>query len=276
MKIRKLILALGAAAAVPAYATIANGTSNNGELFLAVVDDVARVSYTKDLGEFQDTFLVKGQSASGYNQSWALDDSFWSTFVGVTNPANLRWTVLASETFGGLPRDATRLFTTVRAGDEALVGTTTNLLFFLGIGAAQLGTFYNAVNSSGSHGVPGTAPDISVNGASINYDTDPGNGYFGIPASGDRINGNYPFSNANEVGVASNFYYVTRSGTNQLDVVAVDQFDNAQNNGIFNLTQAADGSYGLNYNLAPVPEPGTYALMLLGLGAVAARARRRA
>lgn len=276
MKLKKWILALGAAATVPGYAAIANGSSNNGELFLAVVDNVSRVSYTKDLGEFQDDFFVKAQSDAGYAQSWALNDPYFTQFLTQVNPAVLQWTVLASETFGGTLQGATRLFSTVKAGDEALVGTTSNLTFFLGIGAAQLGTFYNAVNSSGSHGAPGMPPNNAINGASVNYDTDSGNGFFGIPGSGDRINGNYPFSNANDVGAESNFFYVTRSGTNQLALVDVDPFNNATSNGIFKLAVATDGSYGLTYNLAAaVPEPGTYALMLLGLGAVAWGARRR-
>lgn len=41
------------------------------------------------------------------------------------------------------------------------------------------------------------------------------------------------------------------------------------------LTPATVGSYSGNLNLSPIPEPGTYALMLAGLGAMAFVARRR-
>ena len=45
-------------------------------------------------------------------------------------------------------------------------------------------------------------------------------------------------------------------------------------NGVASSNLGSDG-YMLSYSLQPVPEPGTYALMLLGLGGLVAVARRR-
>lgn len=289
MKIRQIVLAAAAVFAVPAYAAIANGTSGNGELFLSVYDATAKVSYTKDLGALQNAFFVDGQREEGYTNSWALDDANFAAFIGMVDTTRLQWSVLASETTGGTAAGGSRLFTTVKSGDESKVAGFTNQLFTNATGAAQMGTFFNAVNTSGTHGTPGVALDFSINGNSVNADTDPGNGYFGaVGGTGPTLNGNAPFSNGNLIGTESFFYYLTRSGTNQLGTVTVDQFDNSAFKGIFALgftkvpvtgrTDAAalNGSgYMLTYSLQPVPEPGTYALMLLGLGGLVAVARRR-
>jgi hypothetical protein len=236
LRTRRLLLVCAAGLSLPAAAAIAPGGaqsganapwSGNGELFLSVFDAGAKISYTKDLGVTVDDFFVWGQQDAGNQRFWALDDARWTGFLGQVNPAALRWSVLGFDTTGGTVSGGVRLFTTARQGDEARIATFTNQLFTNGTGAAQAGTFFTAVNSTGTHGVPGTAPDFSVHGESVNADPDPGNGYFG--SSGgltSTLNGNAPFDSSNAAGNSSWFYFLTRSGTVQTATVLVDEFDN--------------------------------------------------
>lgn len=236
-----LALALAAVVAAPATAAIAPGGaqsgasagySGNGELFLSVFDATAKISYTQDLGVTVNDFFVWGQQDAGNQRFWAIDDAQWNSFLGQVNPASLRWSVLGLDSTGGTASGGVRLFTTARQGDEAKIAGFTNQLFTNATGAAQAGTFFTAVNSTGTHGAPSTAPDYSVNGSSVNADPEPGNGYFGsVSGTGPTLNGNAPFDNSNAVGNSSWFYYLTRSGTNQQGTVLVDEFDNLGHDG---------------------------------------------
>lgn len=241
-----------AAACLPSHAAIAPGGaqsgtsapySGNGELFLSVFDSDAKVSYTLDLGTTLDDFFVYGQQDAGNQRFWELDDARWNTFLSQVNTGNLRWSVLGFDTTGGIAAGAVRMFTTVQQGDEDRIGTMTNQLFTLGTGGAQAGTFFSAINNTGTHGTVGVALDYAVNGSSVNADFETGNAYYGDGGVGltPNLNGNAPFNMSNAVGRSSWFYYLTRSGTNQLDTVTVDEFDN------LNPGSSGDGYWGFIY-----------------------------
>lgn len=212
-------------AATGASAAIAPGTTGNGELFLNVVDEVAKVSYTQDLGVLMDDFFVLAQQDAGVQQFWVVDTPNWTSFLGLVTLENLRWSVVAIDSTGNLNPGQQRLFSTVKQGDEAKVTNGTNLNFSNGIGATQAGNFFNAINDDGTHGPPQS--DYSVHGNSFALETDDGRAYYG-EAGGltPTYNGTAAFSAINAVGESSWFYYVTRSSSSSTGRVVVDEFDN--------------------------------------------------
>ena len=272
--LKATVLALAVVSA-PSMAAIADGTtasgsnaaySGNGELFLAVFDAEAKISYAFDLGVALNDFFIDGQQDGGNQRFWRVGDAQWGSFLGQVNAANLRWSVLGRDVVGGTAAGASRLFTTLQQGDEANIGMLTNQVFFNAIGGAQAGTFFSAIGNTGTHGTAGVALDFAINGSSVNADSDPGNGYFGSNSVGlsSTLNGNAPFDISNPVGRSSWFYYLTRSGPTQLDTVLVDEFDNlnpgSSGDGYWGFTfvDAAlfpqspyAGSYLLSYTIAP-------------------------
>lgn len=247
----------------------------NGELFFVAFDSTAKVSYTLDLGLDLNSFFINAQQEIGIQSFFPVSDPRWTDFLGQVNPANLRWAVLGADTTGGTAVGGVRLFQTLRQGDQlsllgtpatvttaAIPGTLTNGQFTNAMGSAQWGTFFDAVNVSGTHGVAGTALNYNQNGSSVNADAEPGNGYFGegkngVGGTSANLNGNTVFNNANAVGQSSWFYYITRSSSKDLLAsVSVDEFDNLGHDGYWGFTKVGDnidspykGQYLLSYTL---------------------------
>ncbi|ALT76244.1 PEP-CTERM sorting domain-containing protein [Paucibacter sp. KCTC 42545] len=277
LMIKKIAAAAALLAAAPAFAAIQglNAQHLDGELYFNVFDQVANVSYTKDLGTMASLFKINGDgNEAGYKISFNLTgDANWTSFVALTKPANLVWNVLGNVVSGGNKPGFVKLYTTVKGGDEAVIPTWTNQLFSAGVSTGTVGWFLGNVNDTGTHGVRGTAPNYATNGSSVNKLADDANSYFGTSV-GERFNGRAPFSNSNAVGESSTFSLITRSSlSNNLALVNVDTFANSHGEGKWVFESTTNGMV-LTYALA-VPEPSSYALLLAGLMGVGFVVRRR-
>ncbi len=249
LKVGQQLLAIGLLASTAAQAAIFRPESGNGELFLNVVDTVATVSYTFDLGIRMDDFFVIAQQNEGYQRFFVLDSPNWNSFLGQVNPARLEWSVVAFDSTGGAGAGQQRLFSTVTQGSEATIGSTTNNNFSQGVNNANVQRFFNSLQIIGTHGTLGVAPDFSVNGdavANLASSVEAESlAYYGNPLGlGPRGGSSFlPFSATNPVGRSSWFYYVTRSSTSNLATarVLVDEFDNGNSAGPAN---GRDGYWG--------------------------------
>jgi len=258
-----------------AQATISGGVANpvgpnasfykgNGELAFVVSDSEAKVSYTLDLGLDMNAFFISSQQETFTQLFIPITDAQWASFLPLVTVANLRWTVFATQASTSSASGVNRIFTTAQQGTEAQIATMTNQQLSKGNSASTVLSFFGSVNATGTHGGPANFP---VNGSSSNVQADKPGAYFSENSANwtDTMNGNAPFTMSNKLGDSSWFYYLTRSSTDQLSTILVDEFDNVGHDGYWGFTKVDDnanspykGQYLLSYTLqASTPKAST-------------------
>lgn len=265
-----------------AHAAIATGSDGNGELYLAVWDSIGQTSYTRDLGVRINDFLEDEAlgstglvTAAGYTQTWG-NDAVWATWIsGMTDAqkAGLVWDVTASDNTGTTVSHQLRYLTT-SVNDVEGVATNkplnTNVSQWNNVGANYTPAVNNLAADPSDPNYVQIVTDFDADISQIATAAD-GFAYFNTTNRGsDWGSATSPFTTTGLIGSAMNFFYVTRSGTNNAAKALVLAYDNDFGRATFSLGANGDLVY-----LAPVPEAETWALLGLGLIGVGALARRR-
>lgn len=276
MNFWKLSLAAAACASAfaggAAHAAISLPNSGNGELVLTAWDDKGTVdtaddtSYSRDLGLVINGFasaatnpvLVSTMQQSSTLLTFGPDATLsgWLSGVASGDRSRIRWNVVGGDSAGDQ-----RLVTTVAAGETVasnnsiLIGTNTNVA-----------TFFSALNSSPTH-------NSLPNGSAVNVFSD-NVAYGGGTSWGDKLGGKTSFITSAGMGASLNWWLLDQNGAPNGNQVNKFQFQvDAQTP--MQWTFANDGT--LTYApTAPIPEPGTWAMMLAGLAGLGLASRRRA
>jgi hypothetical protein len=252
----KLIALAAMLAAGSAQATIVDGNTNNGELFMTVLDSVGQKSYTLDLNITMNDFLA-GIAVSGASYSFAADANMTS-FLSQVAPADqsgLVFAIGAMDTSGITATDFHRYITTA-----SVIGDADTNLTLKNLGSSG-NTFLGDANGliGANNSVIVTDPSFVAYAGSAQWGDSWGTEFNGISTGliGSDL-GMYLLSQTSGAFAVRNspsVYAALEQGGSQV-------FANLDMNG--NLTIAA-----------AVPEAETYGMMLAGLGLVGFMAARR-
>jgi hypothetical protein len=256
MKLKYVAAALGLMASASSFAAIlSTNTAGGSELFLAVWEEGVAgkpdQSFTLDLGITTGTFLAS-QSSS---QLWATlvgSDAVWSNFVATSDASALKYAVLGGNSF--VPAT---VFSTVTAGSESsIAGTYTNTKVTTSLGV--INAYAANVSDTGTHLTQANGESVNAKGSGAYYQ----DGFM------ETFNG-VLFQNSNAVGVSSEFTTLRRGpGGN-----ANPTFESVMP-GVVSFGKVGN-DYVLSYNVAAVPEPSGYAMVLAGLGVMGLVISRR-
>lgn len=254
-----------AAAASSSFAAIDNGAGGNGELFLSVWNDAG--SYTRDLGktinDITGTASTTISATSLLGQAglmdlvFAADDTFTSylSSVGAANFGSLKFSVVSTDITG-----TQRQLTTFSTLPATTMDTATAKA-----GLLAVTNYLNDVNP-----LLGDAQSMVVNNGSV--------AWAGKDLFGDNLAGQSNFSNAGTLlanNSAANGLNFQRLVITTAGAVSYNPLADAATDPATPVKVWFDASNGLHIAaVTAVPEPSEYAMLLAGLGMLAAVARR--
>jgi hypothetical protein len=257
----------------PNLTTLTPGGLTDGtqsELWFSLWDPVNEVSYTLDLGVtvamMRATNADQGVLASllpaGVNASatfqkasdasrdyafWIIStqDTAWSQFSqAASSLATAQWMVMGADSVGNNNAGNLGYLLTVRQGDEEAIRATTNGGFSTLRSAVH--TMVSSLNLRPGHNDQTTVVSadseagVAWNGSSFDTKADNPNSYYA--KLGDQLT-TFGVRTTNPVGSSAWFYDMTRSSSDSLAAVGINEFDNLAGDAYWGFT-AEDGNTG--------------------------------
>lgn len=283
LKLKAILAAVTFAFAGTALADINPGNivtagpqQGNGELFLSVWNNSLGQSYTRDLGINLSNFLPTGTAAPvnavagngvdyafgaaptigvgnvlnpGYLLTFGLDASPASSILAtLLSTSGTVWSVIGAENFGNDRLLFTSNQTLPSFATSQLQSGTSNIATHLGaVNLLQTGAADPTANGSST----ATPPSVAFSGTAL-----------GVNATISGLN------TVAAVGQSLDFWFANQTGTT---TSTISQFGGGE------WLLASDGTLSWNVEQvsAPIPEPGTWAMLMAGLAMVGGIARRR-
>lgn len=264
-QLKALAAALALSAIVlPAQAAITNATtSGDSSMVLTLVDFADGISSVYNLGYTYSQFdsMVSAAASNGGTLTWNIAATYgdtWSSFWSTAQAGNTSWAVYAGDNAGGGAGARGMIMT---KGD-VMPTNNTNLTTTFQL-QTSLGNFDTYLTANG-------ATDSSIATSGANYA-----GAAKAYGSTGRVNASgYDSTNPldNSMTVLQLLIGATQSSS-----VATTILGNVDGNYTFNMSSAGVLSFSVPMPVitTPVPEADSYAMLLAGLGVVAAVARRR-
>ena len=291
LKFNALVAAAAFVAAGGVQAAIDPATAlsfgNSSVLFVAV-DRVANISFSADLGLNMINLLPgAARTSAGATTGWsfpnntttdlAITGNAWSaayaTFLSTATAPNVRWGVIAGDNIQGSGLTVT--LTNVIAGRGWLAtGTPTIAQMTAANTSAPTGNGLTAIDNFWA--ATTNLPAATGNFITANNGAGTATSGFAYGAMVGTFSGPNTWNYLTANGVASTFQYQRQTVANpavfQIGGVTT-LLDNTFND--LPTTFNFDFASGNLVMATPVPEPGTYAMLLAGLAAVGFMARRR-
>lgn len=267
-----------ALASSPAGAALTMGNSQGGSsLVLSVWDNSRNVSYTRNLGPTLNGFLPSGLTTldtdgspygvpvtgdktpvNGLSISFAPDSTLFTTAFADSNPANLRWNVVAYDNLSFPVAGVSRVITTATAMPQS----TNNGIDNIGVGG------FNYLGALLSASAIATQQSVTVTTGPFQP------GYAGNATWGASLNNGGLDSAAAGLSSAIGFYYLARTavtGANDTPATAL-RYGNGDQFASWSLSAGGTATYSLT---AAVPLPASVWMFGAGLTGFVGLVRHR-
>ena len=261
------------AASLSAQAAMNTAGSGNSSLILTMLDNNANISATFDLGYNYSSFADLVTAANSGKFTWNVTTgdyaNAWSTYWATASAADTKWAIYAADGTGsgtGNDTGAVGMITTFKSGSNLSLTTqlVSSITSFDEYIAANNNINAATVGATSNHGAVANGASTATGGAAF---AENAKAYGGT----GRIN------SAGYVATSGLDQSMTvvklLSGATNTARITTSTLGNAEGNYTFALSSA--GVLSFNVPVAVVPEADSYAMLLAGLGVVAAVVRRR-